>query len=286
MPSGVDVSAGPVPDHLDGATHAGPVHAAAPGRYLLRLPTVGRFLVAAVEGGIQVTVQPAPSATTADVACFLAGPIRQACWLLRGAFALRGCGVVIDGRAVAITGVTAAGKSAVTAALAQRGHGLLADGALPLRLGGDLDGGVGPIAGSADHDVQLWPDIVTRLGLDAAAGEMIRPGLAKRRYRFGAAAATPLAAIVALHRGMDVGAPVAERSRGLAAVGPIANCTAMRPLVVPFGQAAGHFGWATRLALRVPVVHLRVDRLDRDLPAVADAVEAVAASAGIRTGPR
>lgn len=274
------VTFGPVPDRLDGATHTGPLREAAPGRYLLRLPTVGGFLAEAVDGGVRVTVDRAPGATDADVACFLAGPVRQAGWLLRGVFALPGCGVVVGGRAVAIVGPAAAGKSLVAAALARRGHRVLADGALPVRIGAGPDGGWEPIAEPADDAVQLWPAGVEALGLDPEAGQVIRPGLAKRRYRFTPAPEAPLATVVALSRDADFGVVTAEPASGFAATALVAAQTAMRPLVEPFGLAALHFGWTTRLATAVRVVRVRSNRHRRDFAAVADLVEELLAPTG------
>lgn len=269
---GVAVTDGPVPERLDGGTHNGPLDSAAPGRYLLALPGVGRVLVqSTVDGGVRVTVERSPGAADDDVAWLLAGPVRQVCWVMRGRFALRGCGVVIDGRATALLGPGASGKSAVTAALARRGHGLLADGALPIRFE------PGPVAGPADEHVQLWPDMAGRLGFDDSAGEPVRAGLAKRRHRFDPAGAAPLAAVVVLHRGAGVGALATRPATGWNATGALVAHTAMYPVIEPLGAAARHFQWCTRLAVAVRVVHLRFDRHHGDPHAVADAVEQLSA---------
>jgi hypothetical protein len=303
-----EVVAGPVPEHLDGAVHTGPLDAAAPGRYLLVLPGVGRFLVTAADpAGITVTVDSAPGATDADLACLLDGPIRQACRLLRGGYALRGAGVVIGGGAVAITGLPASGKSAVAAALARRGCPVLADGAQPIRFGpaapaaaattttsatasaaastsaaasaaaavpgGRLRGG--PVAWPADDGVQIWRDVIDDLGLDPDDGEPVRPGLAKRRFRFPAAGPAPLAAVVVLHREPDVGDVRVEQLRGREAMDAVVTYTAMRPLIAPLGLGGQHFAWSVRLTGSVRVMLVRSDRHRRDLADVADAVEAL-----------
>ena len=273
---------GPVAAGLPGGTAAGPLAVAAPGRYLLTLPGVGRFLV---ERDRRVTVSRAPEATDADIACFLAGPIRQAGWLQRGWFALRGCGVVIGGRAVVITGHTASGTSTLTAALALRGHPVLADGAVPIHattgsaraLAGSARAPTGPVAEAADDSVQLWPKAMDRLGLGAGAGTEIRPGLGKRRVRFAPAARSPLAAVVALHRHPDIGAPAIRAAQGMAGVAVLCEHTALRPAVDALAGAATHFRWATAVAAAVTVVDLCTDGHRWDLDAAADAIELIAA---------
>jgi hypothetical protein len=262
------IDARTVPATLPGGTAAGLLAVAAPGRYLLTVPAVGRFLV---ERGRRVTVARAPEATDADVACFLAGPIRQARWLQRGRFALRGCGVVIGGRAVVITGHGASGTSTVTAALALRGHPVLADGAVPIRASAD------PVAEAADDSVQLGPKAMGRLGLDAGSGAVIRPGLSKRRVPFAPAARSPLAAVVALHRHADVGTPAIRAAKGMAGVAVLCEHTALRPAVGVLAGAATHFRWATSLATGVAVVDLCIDSHRWDLDAAADTIEGITA---------
>jgi hypothetical protein len=267
------VTAGPVVDRLGAPAGTGPAHEAAPGRCLLRLPGVGRFLVEAAEAGaVRVTADGDPAAAPADVAALLAGPVRQVGWLLGGRFALRGCGVEVAGRAVVVTGAAAAGKSAVAAALARRGHGLLADGALP------VDVAPAPVAERVDDGVHLWPRAAALLGLTAEAGEPVRPGLAKRRYRWpaGPAGPFPVAAVAVLGRIGDAGAVSATPAAGLDAVDALLTYTAMRPVVAPLGLAARHFRWCAALAGAVPVVHVWSDRFRDDLARVADAVEALA----------
>jgi hypothetical protein len=195
----------------------------------------------------------------------VAGPLRQAAWLEAGRFALRAAAVTVCGRAIALCGPAASGKSAVAAALALRGHRMLADGALPVD--------PGPVARGAADGLELWPAAVEELGLDPARGEVVRPALAKRAFRFEAAREAPLGAVVLLQRGSHEGAPVAERVRGHASARRLAHCTAMTPAVESLGLQAEHFRWVTGVAAAVPVFQLRCDRYRRDLAAVADVVE-------------
>lgn len=260
----LEVVHGVVPRLLPGAVDAGPVHQAAPGRALLQIPGVARVLV---EDGRRAVVEPHPAASAADVTWLMRGPARQVGWLQRGMIALRAASVAIGGRAVVLVGRPAAGKSAVAAALATRGHAVLADSALPV---GERGSGS---ATAVSDELELWPPVVAALGLDPGAGRVVRPQLAKRAHRFAAAQSCPVAAIVALERRARQDDPVAEQRSGVAAAQLVGRFTAMAPLLDGLGLRAAHLSWAARLAAEAPVYHLRVDRHRHDLAAVADAVE-------------
>ena len=257
----------PVGARLEGSTGEGPLHQATPTCALLDIPSIARVRV---EEGRRVAVQPAPGVSDKDLAWLLSGPVRQIAWLQRGSMALRASGVVIRGRAVAIAGTAAGGKSAVAAALALRGHQVLADATLP------VDVEPSAIAHGVADALDLWPRAVELLGLDPAAGEVVRPGLAKRRFRFPAASHAPLVSVAILNRSESRGEPATEGVQGGAAVSELSQRTAMGPLLEPLGLTAQRFRWATRLASQVRVVRIDLDRYRPNLSDAADAVEAVA----------
>jgi hypothetical protein len=168
-----------VPDRLVGAVVRGPVVEASPDAILFRVPMVARFLVQA-EG--PVLVERATGASDADLACFRDGPVAAAAALLGGHVVLRAATVSIGGTAVALCGVSAAGKSSLAAALAQRGHTVLADAVTAIST--DPDRGrlvVAPLA----PELRLWPDTVRELGLDQTPSRVVRAALAARAYRLG-----------------------------------------------------------------------------------------------------
>ena len=92
---------------------------------LVRLPTIGRFLVP-VDG--LPTVERHPGADSLDVECVIEGPVRAVQGLMGGHFALRGSAVLANGEALVITGISGVGKSALAAALMRSGASVLADG--------------------------------------------------------------------------------------------------------------------------------------------------------------
>lgn len=232
----------PVPVRLPAAVYRGPLVEAAADRILLRVPPVGRFLVRRA-GPVQV--QRVPGATDADVGCFVAGSVGTAAALLRGTLTLRAAAVSVAGQGVLICGPPAAGKSVLAAALAARGHPVLAD-----RVGLVVPGAP-PVVLPADPPVQLWPDAVGLLGLAASAGQLVRPVLAKRAFRLGPPPRpAPLALVVALTVATGHGLRVDDPAGWSAAdrLGLVVGREWHRRLVGPLGREADRFRWLVALA--------------------------------------
>jgi hypothetical protein len=232
MPS---VTEARVPDGLHGAAVRGPVVDATREEILLRIPRLARFLVRAD----RVRVERMPAATDADVQCFLDGPVAAAAALLRGAIPLHAAAVNVDGRAVAITGLSGSGKSAVAAALALRGHDVLADAVTVL-----------------DHPVRplcprpvLWPDMVEALGLDPAAGHIVRPALRKRAFDLGPPPdEAPLRAVVLLVRDALHARPASRELTGTQKAATLLNAAWFRGLVAPLGLERARFAKLAQIA--------------------------------------
>jgi hypothetical protein len=226
-----------VPYRLAAAAHRGPLIDASPERVLFRIPPAGRFLV---ERDGPVAVERAPGATDADIGCFLGGPVGTAALLLRGTLTLRAAAVSIRGTGVLICGSAAAGKSTLAAALAQRGHAILADR-------------VGLAAGGALHPVdpypQLWPDVVSRLGLDPDAGSTVRPALDRRTYAVGLPAGpAPLRLVLLLSAATAGGLHVRELHDATSRLGGLLGREWHARLIEPLGRAADRFRWLAGIA--------------------------------------
>jgi hypothetical protein len=231
-----DLVEGAVPERLPGAVVREPLVDATPDTFLMRIPPAGRFLV---RGGDPVRVRRAPGATDADVRCFLEGPVAAVAALLRGLVPLRAATVVIRGRAVAIAGASATGKSTLAAALALRGHAVLADAVTPIATDA---GAATPTVHPHAPDPVLWPDMVAELGLDPAAGRIVRPALPKLAFRLGAdASPAPLGAVVFLRRDARAAPPRPEKVEGTDKVTPLANAGWHHALAGPLGMSPRRF---------------------------------------------
>lgn len=238
-----------VPDRLVGAVMRGPVVEASPDAILFRVPMVARFLVQA-EG--PVLVERATGASDADLACFREGPVAAAAALLRGHVVLRAATVSIGGTAVALCGVSAAGKSSLAAALGQRGHTVLADAVTAI----STDRGrlvVAPLA----PELRLWPDTVRELGLDQTPSRVVRAALAARAYRLGPdPSAAPLGAVGLLSIAATETRARLEAVDGSAKLRALFGAGWHLRLADALGLSTAVFARVTDLASAVPCVRI------------------------------
>lgn len=116
--------------------------------------------------------------TVEDAATYLLGPVFGLVLRLRGTPSLHASAVALDGVAVALVGAAGTGKSSTAAAMAARGHALLADDVLPLRVDG------GRIAAQPAYPcLRLWPDMVAPLYGPGAELPPLTPNWDKRGLR-------------------------------------------------------------------------------------------------------
>ncbi len=101
------------------------------------------------------------SSTIEEVTSYLLGPVLGVLLRYRGVICLHASAVSINGRAVAFLGAPGAGKSTIAAALAQRGHLVLADDITALE---ERSGVI--YAQPAYPGVCLWPDSMALLYRD------------------------------------------------------------------------------------------------------------------------
>jgi hypothetical protein len=96
--------------------------------------------------------------TVDDLLTYLLGPVLGLVLRLHGVTCLHASAVAVDGRAVAFVGPPGAGKSTTAAALAQRGHAILADDSVALRRERDAIQAFPSYPG-----LRLWPESVAAL---------------------------------------------------------------------------------------------------------------------------
>lgn len=157
-PADVVVRMGTVPEGLPGTVSRGVFFEAAPDNYLLRIESVGRYLV---REGREVTIDPTPAADPDRLRTFLLGPVFTAVLHQRGSLVLHASGVIGRSGAVLLAGHSGAGKSTLAAELARRGHVVLCDDAAAIV--SDSDGHLVVHAGVPQ--LNLWKDAVDRMGV-------------------------------------------------------------------------------------------------------------------------
>jgi hypothetical protein len=239
----------------------------------------GRFLV---RGGREIIVQPNPAADAQDLSVFLLGTSLGLLLHQRGLFALHASSVVIGGRTVAMCGPSGIGKSTLAAALAMRGHELLADDicALDLAMGGREIAVLPALA-----RVKLWQDSLSWLLPDTAeAMAAAHPGKGpKMHYRFAQVGpvlrglkAPSLAAIVRLYEASDTRPSGCVRMRPFEAASILNDQVYRLEHAEAMGRKAALFKDCVRITSKVPVYELAYDRDYAELDAVAHQIERLA----------
>jgi hypothetical protein len=156
------------------------VHRRADGAFRLRYADGCEYHVDAA--GTHVACAWPAHYTVEDAATYLLGPVLGLVLRLRGIPALHASAVAIGGTALAIVGSAGAGKSTTAAALAARGHAVVADDVLALR---GTESAV--LAQPAYPHLRLWPDVVPALYGPGAELPLLTPNWSKRLLRVDAA---------------------------------------------------------------------------------------------------
>ena len=148
---------GEVPEELENPADSGARWQTAPGRYLLNLKRVGRFLV---KDGSEIVIQPVESISEDEIRTFLLSACLSVLLHQRKLFALHVSGIHSGQGAVLFAGNSGAGKSTLVSAFLQRGYKMLSDDMLALTF--DEQGRVTTLPGFPQ--VKLWADSAAALG--------------------------------------------------------------------------------------------------------------------------
>jgi energy-coupling factor transporter ATP-binding protein EcfA2 len=161
-----------VPVTLDGATASGPTWEMAGEIFLLRVPRLARFRIAA---GRDIAVEIEPGVTDRDAAGFVLGSAFGILLHQRGALVLHGAAVAKDGCAIAICGPSGAGKSTLAAALCRDGCTFVTDDICVV----GLDASRLPMVLPDGRQLKLWKESIDRLDLAELRGEAVRESFEK-----------------------------------------------------------------------------------------------------------
>jgi hypothetical protein len=146
--------------------------AAEPERAHLIWGGVGELLI---EHGTRIKVIPAQDADENSLRLFLLGAGLGVLLSQRGLLVLHGSGMAIGDRAVGFLGPKGSGKSTTAASLHRRGHPLISDELLVLRLDGSGRAMVIP----GPPQLRLWSDALAKTGSDPNRAVRLRPGIEK-----------------------------------------------------------------------------------------------------------
>jgi hypothetical protein len=241
----VAIRRGKVPSRLDRPDHVAPLfQTSGAGEYLLVLPGAGRFLV---RGGSEIAVEPETDTPATNLSAILTGPVQAALWHQRGLLPLHASVVVIEGRAIALCGCGAAGKSTLAAILAAQGHDVIADDicVVDARSNGEV------LVPPGCATLQLWPDALAELGV--ATDGLKRAVPDKERYLYDCGNRIPsspqrLAAVVLMVRHHTLPPATLERLRGTQAADALHDSVHSRRPAAALGRAQPVFAAFTRMA--------------------------------------
>ena len=245
-----------VPPDLPQPTARGVLWQAGPGQFLLAVPEVARYLVS---DGRQITVDPAPGASEADVARFALMTPLAALWYQRGQVALHAAAGLLPpgGGATLLAGDSGAGKSTLLAALLQQGWTMLADDLAVVKVGGDG----APVVRPTPAPLRLWPDAQQELG--ALPEEAGISGVSPQ--------SRPVSAIywLTVHNGRRLETETLTGAARFRALGSLLYNSRIADALL--GKAA-YLSCASRLAQTVPVIRLRRPRGRWSVPELAEII--------------
>jgi hypothetical protein len=250
-PPDVTVTTGEVPLHLRDPIRSGEYHEANADRLLLRIPGVGRYLVAQ---GERIIIEPHPEASDHEVRVFLLGSSLGALLHQRGYLVLHASGIGTDQGAVLFAGASGAGKSTLLAELLRRGHRMMVDDVCAVTMTSEAP----PLVVPSYPRTRLWGETAGRLAIDVRGLTRTRPNMDKYERQvvdqFWDSPA-PLARLY--HLAGSSGDEMSLRQLGpLEAFQTVLNNTYRPVLLDSMARRGAHFELASRLSCAAPVVRV------------------------------
>ena len=221
------------------------------GHVLVRFPK--RFRLLSLDES-EFHIEVAPGATMVEIESFLLSYVAGLVLHRRRVFPLHASCVLVEGRAIVITGPSGRGKSTLATALARQGHMLLSDDITVIRF--DPSGMALAVPGSPHS--RLKADSVRANAVEGASVLDDRAGREKTIWRrdLGHFAPTPVAAVARLDLAPPGEEPTFTRLRGPAAVLPLPELVYRFALGRRLGAAGELAHGALRLAAAAPIYRL------------------------------
>jgi hypothetical protein len=228
---------------------------------LLKIPGVGRYLL---RNGSEILIDQEPVSDYGDVCAYLIGTILGVLGHQRGTPPLHASVIDFSEGCVAFVGKKGAGKSTLAAALAGRGHQVIADDVCFLQ----LDNGCQVRAWPGSSRVRLWEDSMEALGCSGLGSEREMRGYNKYFMSVGPAPNSMksrcLRRVYALHSAPGAGAGKMTQVRGAAALEILMQNIFRLGLAERMGYKPVAFGVCAAAAREVPIFRFS-RRLEFDL---------------------
>ena len=217
---------------------------------LLKIPGVGRYLL---RNGNEILVDQAPGSSHSDLCAYLLGTLLGMLGHQRGIPPLHSSVIDVADGCVAFIGHKGAGKSTLAAALARRGHQVIADDFCFLHLDHNCEIRAWP----GTSRVRLWEDAMAALGCRSAGVEREMRGYNKHLITIGPAANSMkprrLRRVYALHAELDAGSAKVSQIRGSGALEVLMSNIFRLGLAERMGYKPAAFSVCAAAAREVPV---------------------------------
>ncbi len=169
----VTIRFGTVPETLDNARHQGVCFQAFPGRFLLKLENIARYLVS---DGCEILIDPVPDAESDAIRLFLLGSAIGALLHQRSILPLHASAIRVNEGVVAFAGNSGVGKSTLAASFMKNGCQVVADDICAVSVASGV-----PLVCSGSPNLKLWHDALHQLGEDPQSLPRVRDSVEKYR---------------------------------------------------------------------------------------------------------
>jgi hypothetical protein len=217
---------------------------------LLNVPEVGKYLL---RHGNEILVEQAPSSNPVELGAYLLGTMFGALCHQRGITPLHASAIDSADGCVAFIGESGAGKSTLVAALAPRGHQVIADDICFLQLSDKQEVWAWP----GVNRIRLWDDAMAALGYEGPGIEPVWHGWKKyfipAHPRRNPMEPRRLRRVYQLHAAPDDSLPGVNRLHGAAAIEALMQNVYRLDLAEQMGLKPAAFILCAATARGVPV---------------------------------
>jgi len=248
-PTDATIEYGPVPEHLPEPLASGVRFDSSPGKLLLRVDGVARYLIT---DGNRIVIERDPAAQDIDIRVFLLGSAFGALLHQRQDLVLHGSAIEWEGEAVIFMGVSGVGKSTTSTAFRKRGHPVLTDDLCVVRAG--PNGRM--LAYPGFPQSKLWLDSLEKLDFSPDSLSRIREKIEKRALPLGdefSANPLPIKKLYLL-RSHNKEEFVLKPTEGPQKFNLLKNNTYRFGYLAGIDGKTGHFKQALQLAQQAPLV--------------------------------
>jgi hypothetical protein len=240
---------------------------------LVSIAAVARFWIPPASENsssrVEIVIQPTPGAEPYEIETFLVGTVAGIVLHRLGMLPLHASCVEFEGRAIAIAGSAATGKSTLAAALVRRGARLLSD---DLCVFHTSNGCIQTVTGTVQ--ARLWPDVMDHLDIPLEMRLPTRPGHGKHAVSLPAGEARfwPFHFLLGIEVGFSSPEPMLEPQQGLAAFVYLKAMVYQPQIGHVFGDYAREFRALAAFAQQVSRFSLKRSRYLRDLDQCVDLI--------------